>query len=749
MIDTLDIQINRTSNSRINEVDLVNPAFGKVYSDHMFMADFYDGDWRDLRIVPYGDLKISPANTTLHYASTIFEGLKAHRSESGKVQLFRPRDNARRMMASAVRMCMPEVPEELFMQGLNELLKLDNAWVPNAPGTSLYVRPFQLAMDPYVGIRPSDTYSFMIITGPVGAYYSEPVRVKIETKFTRAAAGGTGFAKTGGNYAAALYPAKLAQEQGYHQLIWTDAKTHEYVEESGTMNLMFVINDTLVTAPTGDTILKGITRDSILQLARDRGMNVEERPIKVTEVIESIENGSLQEAFGAGTAATVAQIKAIGFEGTDYELPEVETRKYSNSFLKDLTDIKSGTKEDKHGGLGFLAGSHMRSAFEQKQNMIGIGMLWKYGYYDQSRGSDQSLEVKFTEKHYNFLEDTGITVSITIMGNPHVLVKAYVLKPEIFGTIPMYFLSTDVEGNDHLSRTITDRLYDANELTRISQSIVLGIGGAKVVEALGGSDIYHLNEGHGLPAFYYLKDRGVKSDSFVFTTHTPEKAGNEERDGSFLNQMGFFGRELSPGELNELTLDNGLLSYTVAALRLSKVSNAVSKLHGEVSKDMWKDFSGISDIIPITNAQNQYFWQDETILKTWEKGDAKNYQKRKRTLKHELFREVANQTGKIFDEDVLTIVWARRFAGYKRADLLLYDLDRLQNLLDDSERPIQIIWAGKPYPFDYAAIETFNRLVRFTKDQHNAAILVGYEMASGTSGMTAAMNGSVNVSTFD
>lgn len=348
MIDTLDIQINRTRNSRINEVDMVNPAFGKVYSDHMFMADFYDGDWQDLRILPYGDLKISPANTTLHYASTIFEGLKAHRADTGKVQLFRPRDNARRMIASAERMCMPHVPEELFMQGLNELLKLDNSWVPNAPGTSLYVRPFQLAMDPYVGIRPSDTYSFMIITGPVGAYYSEPVRVKIETKFTRAAAGGTGFAKTGGNYAAALYPAKLAQEQGYHQLIWTDAKTHEYVEESGTMNLMFVINDTLLTAPTGDTILKGITRDSILQLARDRGMKVEERPIKVTEVISSIENGSLQEAFGAGTAATVAQIQAIGFEGTDYELPEVATRKYSNSFLKDLNDIKSGVKEDKH-----------------------------------------------------------------------------------------------------------------------------------------------------------------------------------------------------------------------------------------------------------------------------------------------------------------------------------------------------------------------------------------------------------------
>ncbi len=423
------------------------------------------------------------------------------------------------------------------------------------------------------------------------------------------------------------------------------------------------------------------------------------------------------------------------------------------------------------GGLGFLAGSHMRSAFELKQNMIGIGMLWKYGYYDQARNEDQSLQIKFTEKSYNFLEDTGIVVSVRIMDNPNVRVKAYVLKPEVFGTIPMYFLSTDLPENDHLSRTITDRLYDANELTRISQSIVLGIGGAKVVEALGGSDIYHLNEGHALPAFFYLKDRGVKKDQFAFTTHTPEKAGNEERDGHFLNKMGFFGRSLDRVELSEYTVENDVLSYTVAALRLAKVSNAVSKLHAKVSKDMWKGFDGISDIVPITNAQNQYFWQDLDILKAWEKGNVKAYRKRKKRLKHELFREVANQTGKIFDEDVLTVVWARRFAGYKRADLLLYDMQRLEELLNNLKQPLQIIWAGKPYPFDYAAIETFNRLVRFTKDRSNCAILTGYEMelsrklkcgsdvwlnnprvtreASGTSGMTAAMNGSVNVSTFD
>lgn len=351
MTETMDINITRTAKSRLPETDLETPQFGKVYSDHMFIADYKNGSWGHFRIVPYGDLNISPANTTLHYASTIFEGLKANRSESGEVLVFRPEANAKRMRESAERMCMPPVPEELFMNGLTELLKIDQDWVPNATGTSLYIRPFQMAMDPYIGIRPSDTYTFIIITGPVGAYYAEPVKVKIETHYTRAAAGGTGFAKTGGNYAAALKPAVDAQKEGFHQLIWTDAKSHEFVEESGTMNLMFVINDTLVTAPTGDTILKGITRDSILQLAKDQGMKVEERPVRVTEVIDSIKNGSMQEAFGAGTAATVAQIRLIHHDGIDYELPPVEDRKYSNGFLDILTRIKLGKIADTHNWI--------------------------------------------------------------------------------------------------------------------------------------------------------------------------------------------------------------------------------------------------------------------------------------------------------------------------------------------------------------------------------------------------------------
>jgi len=423
------------------------------------------------------------------------------------------------------------------------------------------------------------------------------------------------------------------------------------------------------------------------------------------------------------------------------------------------------------GGLGFLAGSHMRSAFEYKQNMIGIGMLWKYGYYDQGRNKDQTLQTQFIEKQYSFLEDSGHEIDVQIFGNAHVKVRAMVLKPEIFGTVPMYFLTTDVDGNDDLSRSISNNLYDATELTRICQSIVLGIGGAKLVEALGGADIYHLNEGHALPAFYHLRNKGFTKDKMVFTTHTPEKAGNVERDANALNESGFFGRTLSAEELQEETGNSGKLNYTVAALRMAKKTNAVSKLHAKVARDMWKGHKGGAAIYPITNAQNQKFWQDESIKKSWLTKNSTAYKKRKKILKMELFDEVLNQTGKLFDPNVLTVVWARRFAEYKRADLLLRDMERLERLLDNSKYPIQIIWAGKPYPLDYNAIGVFNKLVHFTKFRPNVAVLTGYEMAlskllkvgsdvwlntpritreaSGTSGMTAAMNGSVNLSIND
>jgi len=423
------------------------------------------------------------------------------------------------------------------------------------------------------------------------------------------------------------------------------------------------------------------------------------------------------------------------------------------------------------GGLGFLAGSHMRSGLELKQNMIGIGMLWKYGYYDQARNDDQTLRTEYNEKHFDFLEDTGIEVTIKLHDNPNVKVRAYVLKPEVFGTVPMYFLSTDVEGNDHLSRTITNHLYDQNPVTRISQSIVLGIAGAKVVEALGGADTYHLNEGHALPAFYYLRDHGVTKNQMVFTTHTPEKAGNEERDARHLNRCGFFGRTLSEEELYSEMVNGDMINYTISALRMARKANGVSKLHAIVANDMWKDYKGICDIIPITNSQNQKFWQDETLKKAWKKRNATVYKNKKYQLKSELFEEVYKQTGKQLDPNILTIVWARRFAGYKRADLLLHDYDRFKKLISNTKYPVQIIWAGKPYPFDYGAIDTFNHLVYHSKQAPNLAVLIGYEIglsrklkcgsdvwlntpritreASGTSGMTAAMNGSVNVSTDD
>ena len=347
MIETLDIQITENLDSQFSDVDFDNIAFARIYSDHMFMADYQESEWQDFRILPYGYLRLSPANTTIHYGQSIFEGLKAYRSTSGEVLIFRPQDNFKRMNRSAERMCMPAVPEELFMGALDELIRFDSRWVPDRPGTSLYIRPFMFATDEYIGIRPSSNYKFMIITCPVGAYYSAPVKVKIETEFTRAARGGTGAAKAAGNYAGSLYPAKLAQDQGYHQLVWTDGTEHKYIEESGTMNIMFVIGDTLITPALSDSILAGITRDSVLTIARDWGMNVEERQVSVEEVGQALKDGTMKEAFGAGTAATIANIELIGYEGEDYYLPPIEEREFSQRMLKELNDIKTGVIEDR------------------------------------------------------------------------------------------------------------------------------------------------------------------------------------------------------------------------------------------------------------------------------------------------------------------------------------------------------------------------------------------------------------------
>lgn len=349
MLQTLDISVTRAETSNIDQVDFNNIEFGKVYSDHMFVANYTDGQWSDLRVEPFAPMSFSPALAALHYGQSIFEGIKAYKSAGGKAILFRADRNAARFNKSAERMCMPTIPEEIFISGIAELLKLDRNWIPDRPGTALYIRPFMFASDEYIGVRPSEKYTFCVFTGPVGGYYSQPVRVKIEKEFVRAAEGGTGFAKTAGNYAASLYPAQLAKQQGYDQLIWTDSKTHQYIEEAGTMNIMLVIDGKLVTPPTGTTILDGVTRDSILSLARDWGMEAEERRISVQEIIRAIEGGTLSEAFGAGTAATVAHIAAIGYEGMDYELPPVAQREFSNKVLQALDDIKYGREEGPQG----------------------------------------------------------------------------------------------------------------------------------------------------------------------------------------------------------------------------------------------------------------------------------------------------------------------------------------------------------------------------------------------------------------
>lgn len=352
MKTSLAIPVHKISKSKIQETDFSNLVFGKTISDHMFVADYINGEWTGLRIEPYGPLDLHPANAALHYGQSIFEGMKAYKNEAGEILIFRGDANARRMNESATRMCMPEIPEEIFMEGLLQLLDLDRNWVPSGKGASLYIRPYMFAMDNYIGVKPSDTYKFIIFTCPVGAYYSKPVSVKVETEFTRATEGGTGAAKTAGNYAASLFPALQAQRAGYDQLLWTDGKSHSKIEESGTMNVMFDINGTLVTAPinTG-TILKGITRDSVIQLAKEWGKPLEERFLSVAELENALQNGSLKEAFGTGTAATIAHISKINVNGKDYQLPEKGPDAFSNKVLQELDGIKYGEISDSRGWI--------------------------------------------------------------------------------------------------------------------------------------------------------------------------------------------------------------------------------------------------------------------------------------------------------------------------------------------------------------------------------------------------------------
>ena len=347
----MKIDVIHKKKSDINKVDFSNIKFGQFHSDHMFEAEFSEGAWKNFKIIPFDDITVSTACTTLHYGQTIFEGLKAYKNKKNKISVFRMDKNAKRFNISAERMCMPTFPEKYFTQAISELLIIDKKWIPNTKNTSLYIRPLMIALDPFIGIKPAENFKFYIFTCPAGNYYSEPVKVKIETEFTRAIKGGVGYSKTAANYAAALYPSVLAQKENYDQLIWTDGKTHDYVEESGTMNLFFVINNTLLTAPLGDTVLDGVTRDSILALAEDLNIATEVRKISVNEIISSIKDNKLQEAFGAGTAATIAPIKTIGYQNKDYELPDHTSSSLSSKFLNLLDGIKYGSIDDNHNWI--------------------------------------------------------------------------------------------------------------------------------------------------------------------------------------------------------------------------------------------------------------------------------------------------------------------------------------------------------------------------------------------------------------
>ena len=427
------------------------------------------------------------------------------------------------------------------------------------------------------------------------------------------------------------------------------------------------------------------------------------------------------------------------------------------------------------GGLGFLSGSHLRSSYDLHQNIVGIGILWSFGYYDQGRQADGSLKAEFTRKDYYFLEDLNTLVKIKIHSED-VFVKAMLLPSKVFGSAPLILLTTDIPENNFLARTITHKLYDSNEETRISQEIVLGIGGVKVLEALNHRvDIYHMNEGHALPLVYELysryRDMQEVKKKVVFTTHTPEAAGNEEHNIYTLHRFGFFSN-LELDEVRNITmLEGDSFNLTVGALRAAKISNAVSRFHGEVANRMWKDCEGKSEIIHITNAQNRRFWSDRGMLTALDTHEDYELISRKKHLKRQLFDIVADQTGQMFNPEILTIVWARRFAEYKRPGLLKQDFKRFKKLIMRKDHPVQIIWAGKPYPFDTNSINAFNELIHMSREFPNMAVLIGYELnlsrilkkgsdvwlntprvsreASGTSGMSASMNGSVHLSTSD
>lgn len=344
-----NINITKVSHSRVDQVDFSNIPFGETFSDHMYVADHIDGKWTNHSIIPFGDLRISPVNLALHYGQSIFEGMKASLKNDGTPALFRPEQHVIRMNASARRMMMPEISEEMFLDAVHSIVDMEKDWIPKEKGSALYLRPFMFAMEEKLGVKVSSSYKFIIVTGPVGPYYPKPVRLLAETEFTRAAPGGVGEAKTAGNYAASLLPAHLAKKKGFDQVIWLDAKEFKYVQEVGTMNLFFVFKDKVVTPNTAGTILKGITRMSLIEMLQADGVTVEERPISMDEVVDAHNRGELLEMFGSGTAAVVANVSEFSYKDKLYKLSDVSTHSTANGLREKINALRAGEIEDTFG----------------------------------------------------------------------------------------------------------------------------------------------------------------------------------------------------------------------------------------------------------------------------------------------------------------------------------------------------------------------------------------------------------------
>ncbi|MFN4248255.1 MAG: branched-chain amino acid aminotransferase [Flavipsychrobacter sp.] len=347
MVSAMDIKVRKVEKSRIQELDLNNIQFGKLYADHMLVAHYENGEWKQPEIVPFDSLQLSPATTFMHYGQAIFEGVKAYKNQEGEPVIFRPYDNWKRMNRSAERMGMPAVPEEIFVDGMRSLVSLDKDWIPTEEGTSLYLRPFMIATDEFIGVKPAEKFTFLIITSPAGPYYAKPVSIYVQDEYVRAFPGGIGFTKAAGNYGASMYPTAQIRKMGYDQILWTDGFEHKYVQEIGTMNVFFVIGDKVITPELSETILAGVTRDSVITLLREKGVIVEERPLSIDEIAEAYKNHQLKEAFGTGTAASISHIAELTYHDMHMVLPQ-EDWGVSEWVKQEMNNIRYGKIADTH-----------------------------------------------------------------------------------------------------------------------------------------------------------------------------------------------------------------------------------------------------------------------------------------------------------------------------------------------------------------------------------------------------------------